>query len=134
MFVAADASGGFDYWTVVPSLIGAVAVVGGWTYWLATRRARALRAERDDRVAQDVSEMSDSIDRLGDVVAALAQEAQLRRPQIVARFVTSSGPSPSLHPAESARSCANKDLIELIRAGYLYRHAIVGLPVYLTIR
>jgi hypothetical protein len=91
------ASSGFDYWTVIPSLIGAIAIVGGWCAWLLTRperRRRSLREEQfRDQLGAEVAEMGDALADLKTMVTSLAEDMQGRAPRPQLRFATKQGPT-----------------------------------------
>lgn len=98
---AAESGSGVD-WTLILTAVGtgaaivsAIAVIAGFIYWLRKRGERAARALREETLISEVSEVSDGVVGLREVVAALAEEARSRRPQLIVRFITGDGPSPS---------------------------------------
>jgi hypothetical protein len=93
------ASTGTD-WTLVLTVISlafagisAMAVIVGAVYWFRTRQDRAERAGRERQVSADVSEMSDRIERLQEIVDILATEERGRRPEPSVALRTRDGPA-----------------------------------------
>lgn len=76
----------------VAGVISAAAVLIGVVYWLVTRESRAARSARERQVSDDVAEMGDRIERLEKVIAAVAADAEGRRPAPSVCLQTGDGP------------------------------------------
>lgn len=93
-------SGGGTDWTLVLAIIGtvagaisAVAVLCGAVYWLRTRRARAERVQREQRLTVDVTEAGEAIGELSGLVTSLVEEVRGRSPHVQLRFRINGVPS-----------------------------------------